>query len=92
MLFEFFGPARAYAGLKSLSVKINEPLTLMEALKLLPDPVREFIIDADGRVRSGILILVNDVDARSVYGFNIQVRDEDKITIIPTIHGGAAHC
>ncbi|MEM1517912.1 MAG: MoaD/ThiS family protein [Nitrososphaerota archaeon] len=92
MIFEFFGPARSYAGLKSLTVKINEPLFLREALKLLPEPIRGLIIDEEGNVRSGMLILVNDVDARSVYGFNIQVRDEDKVTIIPLIHGGVLSC
>jgi molybdopterin converting factor small subunit len=88
MLFEFYGPLRAQSGLKSYSVEVKEEVILLDALRLLPDRVRELVMDEEGKIRSGILILVNDVDARSVYGLSLRVRNEDRITLIPTIHGG----
>lgn len=88
MIFEFYGPLRVQTGLKSYTVKVEEPISLMDALRLLPDRARDLVMDEAGGVRPGILILVNDVDARSVYGYNLKVGDEDKITLIPTIHGG----
>ncbi len=88
MIFEFFGPLRTQVGMKSISIKIEESVNLKEALRMLPQPVRDLIIDDNGAVRPGIMILVNDVDARTVYGFDVMVSDNDRVTLIPMIHGG----
>ncbi len=90
MLFEFYGPLRVQSALKTYSIEVKEQINLLDALRLLPDRVRELIIDEKGKIRPGILILVNDVDARSVYELSLKVRNEDRITLIPIIHGGAS--
>lgn len=91
MRVEIYGPLRRGLSTNVIEIELGGRVSLKEALKALPDGLREQIIDENGSVRGGIMILVNDVDARTVYGFNVSVSDSDRIAIVPMIHGGRVH-
>ncbi|MEN3047737.1 MAG: MoaD/ThiS family protein [Candidatus Caldarchaeales archaeon] len=89
MKVELFSHLRRAAGSGTIEVRVEGELPLKEALKLLPEGVRELVIDEYGSIRSGLLVLVNGVDARTVYNYRVSVRDGDVISIVPMIHGGS---
>ena len=90
MRVELFSHLKRAAGSGTIEIKVEGELSLKDALKLLPEGVRELVIDEYGSIRPGLLILVNGVDARTVHGYKVTVRDEDVISIVPMIHGGRA--
>lgn len=47
----------------------------------------ELFVENDS-VRPGILVLVNDVDWEILGGENYQLKDEDNVLFISTLHGG----
>ena len=83
-----YGHLKQRCGSSSLEIKLGGEMPLLDALRLLPDELKQLVLSKDGSVNPGILVLVNDVDARSVYGFNIKVSDSDRIALVPAIHGG----
>jgi molybdopterin converting factor small subunit len=90
MRVELFSHLKRAAGSGTIEIKVEGELSLKDALKLLPEGVRELVVDEYGSIRPGLLILVNGVDARTVHGYKVTVRDEDVISIVPMIHGGRA--
>ncbi len=88
MIVQLYGHLRTEAGNRLIEVRLVERMPLKAALKLLPETVRRQVLDEGGEIRPGLLILVNDVDARSVYRYEVEVSDDDRIAIVPMIHGG----
>ncbi|MCS6788492.1 MAG: MoaD/ThiS family protein [Aigarchaeota archaeon] len=89
MRVELFSHLKRAAGSGTVEVRVEGEMPLKEALKLLPEGVRELVIDEYGSIRSGLLVLVNGVDARTVYNYRVTVRDNDVVSIVPMIHGGS---
>ncbi|GBC70385.1 hypothetical protein HRbin02_00151 [Candidatus Calditenuaceae archaeon HR02] len=88
MIVQLYGHLRAEAKSRLIEVRLGGRVPLKAALKLLPDPVRHQVLDERGEIITGLLILVNDVDARTVYRYEVEVSDDDRVTIVPMIHGG----
>lgn len=61
------------------------PLIMKEKL-IKPDHPIQFVGD-NGRVRPGILIMINDVDSE-IEGVNVVLKQNDNVTFISTLHGG----
>ncbi len=89
MRVELLGHLRSTAGSGSIELKLGDKVKLNEALKMLPEELRRHIIDEHGKILPGLLILVNGVDVRTVGRLDIEVSDDDLLTLIPAIHGGA---
>jgi len=90
--FELLGHLRSAAGASEVEVKLERRVGLTEALGRLPGQVRRQVLDASGRMQPGLLVLVNGVDVRTVVEGDVDVGDEDCVTLIPAIHGGARSC
>ncbi len=90
MIIQLYGPLRVAAGAAEIELRLEGRRRLREVLADLPRNIRDAVVGEDGTPRPGLLIMVNDVDARSVYNYELYVEDTDKITIIPMIHGGNA--
>lgn len=89
LIVQLYGQLRTEAQSRFIEVRLGGRKPLKDALSLLPQPIRRHIIDEAGEIKPGLLILVNEADARTVYGYNIEVSDEDKIVVVPMIHGGS---
>ena len=61
------------------------PLIMKENL-IKPEHPIPFVGD-NGRVRPGILIMINDVDSE-IEGVNVVLKQNDNVTFISTLHGG----
>ncbi|MEM1534446.1 MAG: MoaD/ThiS family protein [Nitrososphaerota archaeon] len=88
LIVQLYGHLRRDASSQYLEIRLGEKKPLIAALNLLPESVRRQILDERGGIRPGFLILVNDVDARTVHGYEVEVSDSDRIVIVPMIHGG----
>lgn len=88
MIIRLYGHLKAVAGTREIELRLAGRKHLKEVLRELPRELREMVVERGGEPRPGLLIMVNDVDARSVYGYDIYLEDHDSVTIIPMIHGG----
>ncbi len=82
-------PLRQYAG-KQAAVEVNGG-TVAEVLGSLvkrhPDLRRHLYTD-DGKLRAFVNVYVNDEDIRYLQKEATQVKDDDNISIVPSIAGG----
>ncbi len=88
MIVRLYGHLRAVAGSGEIKLRLEGRKHLKEVLRELPPELREMVVERGGEPRPGLLIMVNDIDARSVYGYEIYLEDKDNVAIIPMIHGG----
>ncbi|MDJ0270264.1 MAG: MoaD/ThiS family protein [Aigarchaeota archaeon] len=89
MRVELLGHLRSTAGSGSIELELGDKVRLNEVLRMLPEELRRHVIDEHGKILPGLLILVNGVDVRTVGKLDIEVGDDDILTLIPAIHGGA---
>lgn len=77
-------------GATTESVELDGPCLAMAFGESLDerhgDPLRQFLLDADGRLRSGILVFVGDDQA--VADRPVALRDGDLVTLMTPIAGG----
>ncbi|KAM7458798.1 hypothetical protein BLSTO_00446 [Blastocystis sp. subtype 1] len=64
---------------------VNELITYLKEKELSERP--ELFVDGD-RLRSGILVLVNDVDWEVLEGGDTELVDGDNVLFLSTLHGG----
>lgn len=50
--------------------------------------LRDAMLTTGGQVKPATVILVNDVDHALIDGLDCLLKQEDEITVMPTIHGG----
>ena len=89
MRVELIGYLKAEAGSEYIEIKVGGGVGLVEALKMLPEKVRNHVIDEKtGEPVPGLLILVNGSEVKSSQVYGVRVNEDDTITLIPAIHGG----
>ena len=86
---EYYGPAREAAGFGSERVEVESATArLLIAARATHHGGRlaKLLLDAEGRLKSNILIAVGDrqVEADS----DVELRDGDEIIIVPPVSGG----
>ncbi|PYV23816.1 MAG: molybdopterin synthase sulfur carrier subunit [Acidobacteria bacterium] len=82
---------RQYAGRKD-SVEVNAK-TVAEALSTLTSQygdLRRHLFTDDGKIRSFVNIYLNDEDIRYLQKDQTPLKDNDVISIVPSIAGGAS--
>lgn len=90
---------RFYAHLRKLSEKpeininVSGQIRLGGFLKMLANSVkkelRSQLFDEKDRIRSGLLILVNESEISALEGLNTKISNNDTVVILPFIHGGS---
>jgi len=88
MKIEFIGPLKRVAGISELELTIDREKKLLDVLKMLPESVKERILESSGKISPEIIVLVNDLEVRSLGLENMYVKENDRIVLIPIIHGG----
>ncbi|KAK4877484.1 hypothetical protein RN001_009990 [Aquatica leii] len=88
------GAELLFGNKKNISIslpKTQKQWTIGELLKWIKDNLlqeRPELFIQDDSVRPGILVLVNEVDWELVDTVNYEIKSEDKIVFISTLHGG----
>jgi molybdopterin converting factor small subunit len=83
-------PLHAYAS-RQESVEV-QAATVAEALVELTNQFEELkkhLYASDGRLRSFVIVYVNDEDIRCLQKVQTRLREGDTISIVPSIAGGA---
>ncbi|MCX8175810.1 MAG: MoaD/ThiS family protein [Candidatus Bathyarchaeota archaeon] len=90
----FVGPLTNLAGVEKATINLNlkSDYTISSLIYTLAEIYgKKFvdrILDHDGKIRPGILILKNDKEIRVLNELKTSVKEEDVITFIPVSHGG----
>ena len=66
---------------------LSDLVRILKASYLRERP-EQFLDPSGESLRPGILVLVNDVDAEVVNGFDYVIEDGDTIEFVSTLHGG----
>ena len=86
-------PLRQYAGKKDA---VDVPAkTVGEALSALTSQysdLRRHLYTDDGKLRAFVNLYLNDDDVRYLQKENTPVRDNDTLSIVPSIAGGCCRC
>jgi len=89
MKIEFIGPLKKVAGVSGLELTIDGEKKLLDVLRMLPESLKERILESSGEISPEIMVLVNGVEVKSLGLENMHVKESDRIILIPIIHGGA---
>jgi len=89
---------RYYAMVRDAAGKRDETLSLPDGatvkdlinhlIALYGDRFRGYVYDDDGRPLDYLMFSVNEVDIRSLNGFDTVLRDGDRVLVMPPIGGG----
>ncbi len=82
-------PLRAYTAKQaSVAVEGNTVGEMLNSLTRLHSPLKQHLYDESGRLRSFVNVYVNDQDIRYLQKEQTEVREDDVVSIIPSIAGG----
>ncbi|MEM2970845.1 MAG: MoaD/ThiS family protein [Candidatus Bathyarchaeia archaeon] len=88
----FIGVFRTVSGRSKLTLKVEEPISLMEAIKKIVEEkpsLKRVLIDPELEdPRPNALILVNGKEINVLDGLETLLKDGDEVVFVPVIHGG----
>jgi adenylyltransferase/sulfurtransferase len=83
-------PLRGFAGGEStITVEANTAIQALEALAGAHPSLRQHLFDETGALRSFVNVYKNDEDIRFLDRGDTVLADDDELSIVPSIAGGA---
>ncbi len=80
---------RLTSGQSKVTVEATDVQGVIAALDEAYPGVGEKILDGNGEIKRFINIFVNESEIRTLQGRSTPVREEDKVSIVPAMAGGA---
>lgn len=77
-------------GASETQISADSVATLINQLEAAYPGIKERLCDEQGQVRRFINIYVNNEDIRFQNGINTTIQENDDVSIVPAIAGGAA--
>jgi len=88
----YYAMIRDAAGKRAETLSLLDGATVMDLINhligLYGDPFRGYVHDDEGRLLDYLMFSVNEVDIRSLAGFDTVLRDGDRVFVMPPIGGG----
>jgi molybdopterin synthase sulfur carrier subunit len=88
----YYAMVRDAAGKRAETLSLPEGATVMDLIHrlivLYGDPFKGYVYDDEGRLFDYLMFSVNEVDIRSLDGFDTVLRDGDRVLVMPPIGGG----
>lgn len=88
----YYAMVRDAAGKRDETLSLPEGAAVMDLINhligLYGDGFRGYVYDDDGRPLDYLMFSVNEVDVRSLDGFDTVLRDGDRVLVMPPIGGG----
>jgi len=88
----YYAMVRDAAGKRSETLALSNGATVMDLINhlidLYGDRFRGYVYDGEGRLIDYLMFSVNEVDIRSLDGFDTVLRDGDRVLVMPPIGGG----
>ena len=90
---EFMGTLKRIAGKKKITLDFHKPVQVQEVItelvSTLPLEFGRFLIDPElNDPRPNVLIILNKTEIGALDGLDTKVRNNDKLIIVPVVHGG----
>ena len=89
---KFFTVLREITGKKEEKLEFSNSITINELLDYLSQKygrqLTEYIYDTSGKPRGYLQFLVNGKSITTLEGFRTQLKEGDKVAIIPPVGGG----
>jgi molybdopterin synthase sulfur carrier subunit len=88
----YYAMVRDAAGKRSETLSLPEGATVMDLINhlvgLYGDRFRGYVFDGEGMLIDYLMFSVNEVDIRSLDGFDTVLRGGDRVLVMPPIGGG----
>jgi len=88
----YYAMVRDSSGKRSETLSLPGGATVMDLVNhligLYGDRFRGYVFDDEGMLIDYLMFSVNDVDVRSLDGFDTVLRDGDRVLVMPPIGGG----
>jgi len=88
----YYAMVRDAAGKRSETLSLPGGATVMDLVNhligLYGDRFRGYVFDDEGMLIDYLMFSVNEVDVRSLEGFDTVLRDGDRVLVMPPIGGG----
>ena len=87
----FYGIAYDYTGVREWYPEFCDSVDVECLLKILVErfpELKTLVYDNQGEIRDYFSISINNKDIRGLDGYNTQIKDGDRIFIMPPIGGG----
>jgi molybdopterin converting factor small subunit len=81
---------RVTGGQSKLTVDGSDVGSVLQAVDAQYPGLADKVLDGDGNVKRFINIFLNDDEIRTLQGLETPVREQDKVSIVPAMAGGAA--
>lgn len=86
-------PLRQYAGKKdTVEVEAGNVADALSALTTTYPDLRRHLYTDEGKLRAFVNVYLNDEDIRYLHKENTPVAENDNLSIVPSIAGGACAC
>jgi molybdopterin converting factor small subunit len=86
-------PLRQYAGKKAtVNVQAGNVGEALSALTSTYPDLRRHLYTEDGKLRAFVNVYLNDEDIRYLHKESTPVKENDDLSIVPSIAGGACAC
>lgn len=88
----YYGVVREAINKRTEDVEVSDGSTIGDLMKHIVETknpqLREMIYDKQGQVRDFLAYVINEVDVRSLDGFNTELKEGDVVLLLPPIGGG----
>ena len=88
---EFAGGAELLFGSKSLDLELEDDSNIKQLISVLCDEHIKrdrHLFEIGGKIRPGILILVNEIDFEILGKYDCKLKPNDVVLFVSTLHGG----
>lgn len=88
---QFEAQLRQVAGVDERTVETTEGSSVLHVLQdvtATAKPLRERILNDEGRVQPSLLLFVNDIPVAADTAENVVLKDGDRVLLLPPISGG----
>ena len=88
---EFAGGSELLFDAKAIELEVEDELTITQLIATLCEKFikrDKHLFTMDGKIRPGILILVNEVDFEVLGNYEYRLKPGDVVLFVSTLHGG----
>jgi len=92
VVVRFFTTLREVTGKREEKIELKSGVTVGDLIGILSEKYgrrfTDYMYDKNGKMRPYIMFLVNGKSITALQGLETELRDRDKVAILPTVGGG----
>jgi len=92
VIVRFFTTIREVTGKREEKIELKSAVTVEDLMGILSEKYgrrfTDYLCDKNGKMKPYIMFLVNGKSITALQGLKTELRDRDKVAILPTVGGG----